>query len=57
MSYDGATVTVKDGNGVVIDSFSCEGDNVSSSCSTGDTGGDFNICDHLPDSLKPLFGC
>jgi len=47
-------------NGEVIDTIECEGA-ASISCSSsdgdGDTDTDFNICDYLPDFLKPYFGC
>lgn len=56
VNNDGKTITVKDGTGNVIDSFSCEGSSVSSSCSSG-PGGDYDFCDTLPDFLKPFFGC
>ncbi|WP_062057585.1 hypothetical protein [Aquimarina longa] len=58
VSYNGTNVIVKNGEGAVIDSFVCENSSVSSNCSTGDNGGgDFDICDHIPANLKPLFGC
>ncbi|AXT61032.1 hypothetical protein D1816_11965 [Aquimarina sp. AD10] len=69
-NYAGNSVSASSSNGVItvsqngeiIDTFECNG-GVSASCSSssGDgTGGgdnDFNICDFLPDSIKPFFGC
>jgi len=59
-SSDGTTITVTSNN-QVIDTIACGNSGVSVSCSgsggDGDNGGDFNICDVVPDFLKPFFGC
>ncbi|WP_234859467.1 hypothetical protein [Aquimarina aquimarini] len=58
-STDGQLIIVRNGQGSIIDSFECSGSSISTSCSSGGDGGggDINICDHLPDFLKPIFGC
>ncbi|MDH7444338.1 hypothetical protein [Aquimarina sp. 2201CG14-23] len=58
-------VTVEDSEGNILDTFECDQNSVSTSCSSisdGDTDGNTDdeprdFCDYIPDFFKPLFGC
>ncbi|MHA7059543.1 hypothetical protein ACWGOQ_0020120 [Aquimarina sp. M1] len=57
-SIDGvSTLIIRDQNGTVLRTIENCGSSVSTSCESGDGDGDFDICDYIPENLKPFFGC